>query len=74
MDPRTRNPGVFVYVKEKMERKEIDKNVLKRKVVEQAYVSAYTLSDEQTRKLIQDKFERARALYEAQKKSPVYED
>jgi hypothetical protein len=57
-----------------MERKEIDKNVLKRKVVEQAYVSAYTLSDEQTRKLIQDKFERARALYEAQKKSPVYED
>jgi hypothetical protein len=57
-----------------MERKEIDKNVLKRKIVEQAYVSAYTLSDEQTRKLIQDKFERARALYEAQKKSPVYED
>jgi hypothetical protein len=52
-----------------MERKEIDKNVLKRKVVEQAYVSAYTLSDEQTRKLIQDKFERAKTLREQLRKS-----
>jgi hypothetical protein len=60
--------------KDKMELKEIDYKKLKKKIVEQAYVSAYTLSDEQTRKLIQDKFERARALYEAQKKSPVYED
>ena len=57
-----------------METKEIDYRKLNKKIVEQAYVSAYTLSDEQTRKLIQDKFERARALYEAQKKSPVYED
>jgi len=52
-----------------MERKEIDKNVLKRKIVEQAYVSAYTLSDEQTRKLIQDKFERAKTLREQLRKS-----
>ncbi len=57
-----------------MEHKEIDYSKVKRKIVEQAYVSAYTLSDEQTRKLIQDKFERARALHEAQRKNPVYED
>jgi hypothetical protein len=37
--------------------------------IEQAYVSAYTLTDEQTRKLIQDKFERADKLREALEKS-----
>ena len=57
-----------------MEHKEIDYTKVNKKIVEQAYVSAYTLSDEQTRKLIQDKFERARALREAQEKSPIYED
>jgi len=52
-----------------MEHKKIDYTKVNRKIVEQAYVSAYTLSDEQTRKLIQDKFERAHALREAMKKS-----
>ncbi len=54
-----------------METKEIDYTNLNKRVVEQAYVSAYTLSDEQTRKLIQDKFERARTLSEAIKKSSL---
>ena len=52
-----------------MELKEIDYTKLKKKIVEQAYVSAYTLSDEQTRKLIQDKFDRAQTLREALEKS-----
>ncbi len=52
-----------------MEHKEIDYSKVNRKIVEQAYVSAYTLSDEQTRKLIQDKFDRANQLREALKKS-----
>lgn len=52
-----------------METKEIDYTKLNKRIVEQAYVSAYTLSDEQTRKLIQDKFDRAHELREALKKS-----
>jgi hypothetical protein len=52
-----------------MEHKEIDYSKVNRKIVEQAYVSAYTLNDEQTRKLIQDKFDRANQLREALKKS-----
>jgi hypothetical protein len=52
-----------------METKEIDYTNLNKRLVEQAYVSAYTLTDEQTRKLIQDKFDRARTLREALKKS-----
>ncbi len=55
-----------------MERKEIDQSKLKKKIVEQAYVSAYTLTDEQTRKLIQDKFDRAQTLREALKKSDLH--
>jgi hypothetical protein len=54
-----------------METKDIDYTKLNKKIVEQAYVSAYTLSDEQTRKLIQDKFDRARTLREALKKSSL---
>jgi hypothetical protein len=54
-----------------METKEIDYTNLNKRVVEQAYVSAYTLSDEQTRKLIQDKFERAKTLSESIKKSSL---
>jgi len=54
-----------------METKDIDYTKLNKKIVEQAYVSAYTLSDEQTRKLIQDKFDRARILREALKKSDL---
>jgi hypothetical protein len=52
-----------------MEHKEIDYTKVNRKIVEQAYVSAYTLNDEQTRKLIQDKFDRANKLREALKQS-----
>ena len=52
-----------------METKEIDYTKLNKKIVEQAYVSAYTLNDEQTRKLIQDKFDRANKLREALKQS-----
>ncbi len=55
-----------------METKEIDYKKLNKRIVEQAYVSAYTLSDEQTRKLIQDKFERAQTLREALKKSNLF--
>ena len=55
-----------------MEHKEIDYTKVNKKIVEQAYVSAYTLSDEQTRKLIQDKFERAQTLREALKKSNLF--
>lgn len=49
--------------------KKIDYTNLNKQIVEQAYVSAYTLTDEQTRKLIQDKFDRANQLREALKKS-----
>jgi hypothetical protein len=55
-----------------MEQKEIDYTNLKKRIVEQAYVSAYTLNSEQTRKLIQDKFERARAIYESQQACPLW--
>ncbi len=55
-----------------MEHKEIDYSKVNRKIVEQAYVSAYTLNDEQTRKLIQDKFERARAYRKAQETCPLW--
>ncbi len=55
-----------------METKEIDYTKLNKRIVEQAYVSAYTLSDEQTRKLIQDKFERARAYRKAQETCPLW--
>jgi len=52
-----------------MEQKEIDYTNLKKRIVEQAYVSAYTLNSEQTRKLIQDKFDRAQKLRDALEKS-----
>lgn len=58
-----------------MEHKEIDFNKLNQRIVEQAYASArFEMSEEQKRKLIQDKFERARVLHEAQKAAPVLED
>ena len=58
-----------------MHYKEIEFDKLSKRIVEQAYASAsQVLNEEQKRKLIQDKFDRARALYEAQQKSPVYED
>jgi hypothetical protein len=58
-----------------MHYKEIEFDKLSKRIVEQAYASAsQVLDEEQKRKLIQDKFDRAKALYEAQQKSPVYED
>ncbi len=58
-----------------MEYKDIDFDKLSQRIVEQAYASASLhMTEEQKRKLIQDKFERARELYEAQLKSPVFED
>ena len=51
----------------------IDYTKLNEQIVKQAYknVQPYVLSDEETRKLIQDKFERARQFSEALKNSPV---
>jgi hypothetical protein len=55
-----------------METKEIDYTKLHERIVEQAYESAFHLTEEQTRKLIQDKFERARAMHIALRESPVW--
>jgi hypothetical protein len=57
-----------------MHYKEIEFDKLSKKIVEQAYDSAFHMTEDQTRKLIQDKFDRARTMYEAQQKSPIYED
>ncbi len=54
-----------------MEHRKIDYSKLSNKVVEQVYMSGHTLSEEQKHKLIQDKFDRARALSEALKKSDL---
>ncbi len=55
-----------------MEHREIDYTKVNEKIVEQAYDSAFRLTEEQTRKLIQDKFERAQTLREALKKSNLF--
>ena len=55
-----------------METKEIDYTKLNKRIVEQAYESAFHMTEEQTRKLIQDKFERAKAMSDALKDSPVW--
>ena len=52
-----------------MEHRKIDYTKLSNKVIEHVYMSSHTLSEEQKHKLIQDKFDRARALSEALKKS-----
>lgn len=51
---------------------EINFNELSERIVEQAYDSAFHLTEEQTRKLIQDKFERAKAMREAQRNCPLW--
>jgi hypothetical protein len=51
---------------------QIDYTRIKERIVEQAYDSAFRLTEEQTRKLIQDKFERAEAHYNALKASPLW--
>ena len=58
-----------------MHYKEIEFDKLSQRIIEQAYASAsQVLTEEQKHKLIQDKFDRAKALHEALQKSPVYED
>lgn len=58
-----------------MQSNKIDFITESKRIIEQAYISAsQALSEEQKRKLIQDKFDRARELYEAQQKNPVLED
>ena len=58
-----------------MEHRNINFDKLSKRIVEQAYASAnFEMSEEQKRKLIQDKFDRARELHEAQKAVPVFED
>ena len=51
---------------------EIDYTKVREKIVEQAYDSAFQMNEEQTRKLIQDKFERAKAIYEARLACPLW--
>ena len=51
---------------------EIDFTKVREKIVEQAYDSAFHMNEEQTRKLIQDKFERAKAIYEARLACPLW--
>jgi hypothetical protein len=55
-----------------MQHEEIDFSRVNRKIVEQAYDSAFHMTEEQTRKLIQGKFERASAMYEATKALPTW--
>ena len=70
-DPRIKHPGVFVFIKEKME--QIDYEKLNERIVEQAYETAFgEMTQEQLQKLIQDKFERARIYREALEKSPTF--
>jgi len=52
-----------------MEHKEIDYKKLNDRIVEQACASVLHLTEDQTRKLIQDKFDRAYQLREALRKS-----
>ena len=51
---------------------QIDYTKVKEKIVEQAYDSAFHMTEEQTRKLIQDKFDRAEAMYRAMKALPTW--
>jgi hypothetical protein len=55
-----------------MQHEEIDFSAVNRKIVEQAYDSAFHMTEEQTRKLIQGKFERARAMSESLQKLSVW--
>jgi len=53
---------------------EIDYTKLNERIVEQAYEAALgpSMTQEQLRKLIQDKFERARVYHEALAKAPTF--
>jgi hypothetical protein len=51
---------------------QIDYTKVKEKIVEQAYDSAFRMTEEQKRKLIQDKFERAAAFYRVIQDNPAW--
>ena len=51
---------------------QIDYTKVREKIVEQAYDSAFHMTEEQTRKLIQSKFERAEAMHRAMKALPTW--
>ena len=53
-----------------MEHKEIDFSKVNNRIIEQAYDSAFHMTEEQTRKLIQNKFDRAEAYYRARQALP----
>ncbi len=56
-----------------MQYKNINFDKLSQRIVEQAYASAsQVMTEEQKRKLIQDKFERARAYRKAQETCPLW--
>ena len=51
---------------------QIDYTKVNDRIVEQVYASAHVMNEEQKRKLIQDKFERATAHYLALKATPLW--
>ena len=53
-----------------MRENKIDYKKLNERIVEQAYESLFVLSEQDKRKLIEDKFERARLYSDALQKSP----
>ena len=61
-DPRIKNPGVFVFSKEKMK-----KSDLKQRMREVKFTTEHTLTADQLNRLIQDKLERARIESENRK-------
>ncbi len=63
-DPRTKNPGVFCFLKRIMI--ETDTKTKKQKQAE--FMQQHTLTKEDTEKLIREKLERARAYSEAWRK------
>ena len=55
----------------KMKENKIDYSKLNERIVEQAYAGLFILDEQEKRKLIENKFERARQYSEALGKSPV---
>ena len=64
-DPRTKNPGVFVYSNESMT--ETDS----KKQREADFIRQHTLTDEDLRKMILEKLERARIYSQAVRKREI---
>ncbi len=54
-----------------MKQNRIDYTKLNEQIVRQAYAGLFTLNEQEKRKLIEAKFERARQYSEALEKSPV---